>query len=76
MNSHLKLLSDAKNRLVKRAIVKDDPIELMQSLQEFVINGVYPADLNNNEFSSYYSDPFGDGNLYNRIGEFVAQACG
>jgi len=75
LNSHLKLLSDAKDRLVKRAVVKDDPIELMQSLQEFIINGVYPADLNNNEFSSYYSDPFGDGNLYNRISEFIAQTC-
>jgi len=75
LNSHLKLLSDAKDRLVKRAVVKDDPIELMKSLQEFIINGVYPADLNNNEFSSYYSDPFGDGNLYNRISEFIAQTC-
>ena len=75
LNSNLKLFPLAKDRLIKRAIVKEDPKELIDSLRDYVVNGVYHADVNDNIFSYYYSDPYGDGNLYKRVSDLVVQAC-
>ena len=67
LNSNLKLLPEAKDRLNKRAIVRDDPKELIDSLRDYLVN--------DNMFSYYYSDPYGDGNLYKRASDLVVQAC-
>ena len=71
----LKLLPEAKDRLNKRAVVRDDPKELIDSLRDYIVNGIYPADVSDNMFSYYYSDPYGDGNLYKRASDLVVQAC-
>ena len=75
LNSHHRLIQEAENRLIKRAVVKDDPKDLIDTLKDYIINGVYPADINDTTFSYYYSDPYGDGNLYERASDFIVQAC-
>lgn len=75
LNSNLKLFPEAKDMLMRRAVVKEDPHELVKALEEYFLNGFYPADIRNTEFLQSFSDPFGDGKLFERAADLVVEAC-
>jgi len=75
LNSHLKLYPEPKNLLEQRAVVKDDPNELIQALEDYFLNSFYPANINNTDFIRSFSDPFGDGRLFERMADLVVETC-
>ncbi|MBN4077999.1 hypothetical protein JYT29_01575 [Nitrospina gracilis] len=75
LSSNLKLFPDAKELLMKRAIVKENPHELISALENYFLNGLYPADIENTEYLSFFSDPFGDGRLMERAADLVVETC-
>lgn len=73
LNARNRLIQKAEDRLMKRAVVKGDPKSLIDTLKDYIINDVYRADVEDNTFSYYYSDPYGDGNLYKRAADLINQ---
>jgi hypothetical protein len=71
----LKLFPEAKELLMKRAIVKDHPQELLSALENYFLNGLYPADIQNTEYLSFFSDPFSAGRLMERAADLVVETC-
>jgi hypothetical protein len=39
------------------------------------LNGLYPEDIENNEYLSFFSDPFGGGRLMERTADLVVVTC-
>jgi len=61
LNKIYPLPEEAVSLLRKRAVVSDDPVELVRRLDEFLTMGRYPADVANRDFLKYYATYKDDG---------------
>lgn len=73
---HLWLFPRARRMLERRVVCADEPGELLSSLKEYLGNGIYPADINDNAFLKAYGTYHDDGHTGERAVAVVLQAVG